>query len=422
MGIWLLLPEHLRLGTWDLLRTWTADDPTDTLASRLALHLIHEAALCRPSLRYARSLRHKGFELANGLPFLPSDTAIHDLLDGHTVQEAHQLQVRLGQLRRASGHLPGQVLALDPHRQISYSKRDMVERRPAASQPACKQAQTFFLLDAKSGQPLCLTHASSAQLIAPATAQLLHMAQTILGCSRQAPPLIIADVEHFSTEMLDLVRRDTPFDLLVPLRYSKHLDRHYRQIPSRQFTRHWAGFATVTEPFCPEGSRLSHPCYRYVQRTGESPAPYHFKAFACTGPRDEVPALTVDFPDRWHVEEFFRFDQDLGWKRAGTLNLNIRLGQMTLALLAQSLIYQLRQRLGTPYQQWDSPHFARDLFTGLEGDLRIQDDTILVTYYNAPEAARWKQHFENLPHQLEQEKIDPRVPWLYNFKVDFRFK
>jgi hypothetical protein len=98
LGIWLLVPEHLRLGTWDLVRTWTGDGPVHTLASRLALHLIHEAALCRPSLRYGRSLRHKGFELANGLPFLPSDMAVHDLLDHRTVEQAHQLQIHLGQL------------------------------------------------------------------------------------------------------------------------------------------------------------------------------------------------------------------------------------------------------------------------------------------------------------------------------------
>ncbi len=95
---------------------------------------------------------------------------------------------------------------------------------------------------------------------------------------------------------------------------------------------------------------------------------------------------------------------------------------MSLALVAQALIHQLRQRLGTPYQQWDSPHFARDFFAGLEGDLRVEGDTIIVTYYNAPDSADWKRHFENLPKQLDQEKVDPRIPWLYNFKLDFRFR
>jgi hypothetical protein len=421
LGIWLLVPEHLRLGTWDLLRTWSGELDANAIAPHLALHLVHEAALCRPSLRYHRSLRHKGFELANGLPFLPTDSTVHDLLDLRTIEQAHQLQIRLGQLRRASGHFPAQLLALDPHRQISQSKRDMVQRRPAANQPASKQAQTFFLLDAQSCQPVCLTHASSAQVIPQATAQLLQMAQQILPNS-DPKPLIVADVEHFSTEMLDHVRQHTPFELLVPVRHSKHLDQHYRSIPAERFTHQWAGFATTTETFLPVGTTSTQPCYRYVQRAGEIPAEHHFKGFACTGQRPEVPALTCDFPNRWHIEEFFRFDQDLGWKRAGTLNLHIRLGQMTMALIAQALIHQLRQRLGAPYQSWDALHFARDFFSGLEGDIRVHDDTVLVTYYNAPEADQWKHHFENLPKRLHREGIDPQIPWLYNFKLDFRFR
>jgi len=421
LGVWLLIPEHLRLGTWDLLRNWTTERSHDALAPRLALHLVHEAALCRPSLRYERSLRHKGFELAHGLSFLPADTTIHHLLDAHTCQEACQLQVRLGQLRRVSSHFLGKVLALDPHRPLSHSQRDMVERRPSASKAAVKHVQNFFLLDAETQQPICLHHASSASALPEATAQLLQLAHQILPPSSERP-LLVADVEHYGTELLDLVRRDGHFDLLVPMRYRQAQRDQYHQIPIEQFTTHWAGFATAVEPFHPPGTTLTQPCYRFIQRAGERSQDYHYKAFACTARRPEIPALTRDFPNRWHIEEFFRFDQRLGWDRAGTLNLNIRLGQMSLALVAQAVIHQLRQRLGAPYQQWDSPHLARDFFSGLEGDLRVQGDTLIVTYYNAAEAQKWRRHFENLPAQLRQEGIDPRIPWLYNFKLDFRFK
>ena len=122
------MPEHLRLGSWDLLRTWSGELAQAELAPRLALHLVHEAALCRSALRSERSLRHKGFELVNGLPWLPTDTALHDLLEAHTIDQAQQLQIGLGNLRRASGQFPGQVLALDPHRLVSYTKRDMIQR------------------------------------------------------------------------------------------------------------------------------------------------------------------------------------------------------------------------------------------------------------------------------------------------------
>jgi hypothetical protein len=298
----------------------------------------------------------------------------------------------------------------------------MLERRPSASELATKQAQTFFLLDAKSSQPICLVNASSARGLTSASEQLLDLAHQILPHSPGQRPLIVADVEHFTVELLDYVRAHTPFDLLVPLRQTKALQAHYRALPQSAFNQHWAGFAIASETFQPRRSALSEPCYRYIQRSGERPQDYHFKGFVCTRARSEVLALTVDFPDRWHIEEFYRFDQHLGWKRAGTLNLHIRLGQMTLALVAQALIHQLRQRLGAPFNQWDSVHFAQDFFSGLEGDLRVHQDTLLVTYYNAPQADKWRVHFEGLPQRLEKEGLDPRLPWLYNFKLDFRFK
>ena len=120
VGIWLLLPEHLRLGTWDLLLRWSGQPP-QRVEPRLGLHLVNESALCLCPYRHGRTLSQKGFELANGLPFVPTDQTLHHLLDSHTVAEAQQLQVALGKLRRAGHHFGGQLLALDPHRMTSYT-------------------------------------------------------------------------------------------------------------------------------------------------------------------------------------------------------------------------------------------------------------------------------------------------------------
>ena len=74
----------------------------NTVQPRLALQLVNEAALCVTGIRQARTLSQKGFELANGLSFVASDHAIHELLGAHTVAEAEALQVALGRIRRAS--------------------------------------------------------------------------------------------------------------------------------------------------------------------------------------------------------------------------------------------------------------------------------------------------------------------------------
>ncbi len=66
--------------------------------------------------------------------------------------------------------------------------------------------------------------------------------------------------------------------------------------------------------------------------------------------------------------------------------------------------------------------FARDMFFALEGDVRVTRDTIIVTYYNAPNVDQLRSHYEDLPRKLEQDNIHPEIPWLYDYKLDFRFR
>jgi hypothetical protein len=420
LGLWLLVPEHLRLGTWDLLCGWTGQPP-ERVEPRLALQLVHEAATCTSGFRSDRSLTQGGgFELANGLPFLASDTAVHELLAQHTVADALRLQVALGQIRRASGHFRGQLLAVDPHRVRSYSQRRMRPHTSSKASRPAKVAQTFWGLDADTHQPICFTTATASRTVAEATPSLLDLAACILA-PQPGQALVVADAEHCSAELMEQVHRRTGFDLLVPMPNQPAILRQVQAIPPEQFRPRWAGFATTQRPYQMKRS-AGGPYYQFVQRSGERPEDWHFKAFLCTAPREEVDALTLDFPRRWHVEEFFNAHQALGWKRAGTANLHIRYGQMTLALLAQAAIHQLRTRLGEPVGSWDANHLAKDFFRGLEGDVRVQEDTIIVTYYNAPNEAQLRAHYEHLPHQLRAENINPQVPWLYGFKLDFRFR
>ena len=233
---------------------------------------------------------------------------------------------------------------------------------------------------------------------------------------------MLADAEHFTVELLDKVKSQTSFDLLVPMPDQPSRRKKLRELPSETFRPRWAGYATAKLPYTPRNSQAG-PFYQYIQRQGERPEEHHFKAFLSTTDRDEVETLAEDFPKRWHVEEFFNAHQALGWDRAGTCNLNIRYGQMTMALLAQAAINQFRKKLGPTTATWDAGHLAKAYFAGLEGDVRVVDgDTILVTYYNAPNADSLHHAYEGLPARLREEGVDPRVPWLYGFQLDFRFR
>jgi hypothetical protein len=418
-GTWLLVPELLRLGAWDLVCGWAARPP-ERAEPRLALQLIHVAALCRTGLRYRRALNQRIFEVVNGLPFLATDAAVHDLLGARTVADSLRLQVALGKIRRASGHFRGRLLAVDPHRTRSSSKRHMRLHRQDSRERPAKVAQTFFLLDVETEQPICFTTGTSARTAADAAAELLGLAADILA-PEPGRALVLADSEHFTAELLDRVKTGTPFDLLVPMPDRPESRAKLEALPPETFRPRWAGYATLKRPYTPQGSQAG-PFYQYVQRQGERPEDYRFNAFLATRDGDEVEELTEEFPKRWHVEEFFNAHQALGWDRAGTCNLNIRYGQMTMALIAQAAIDGLRKRLGPPVANWDAKHMATAYFSGLEGDVRVEGNTIIVTYYNAPDADRLHEHYEGLPAKLREERVDPRVPWLYGFELDFRFR
>lgn len=419
VGLWLLLPEYLRLGTWDLLKSWTTRSE-ERVEPRLALQLVNESALCVNGIRMKRSLSQRGFELANGLPFVATDATIHDLLDDHDVAQAQRVQIGLGKVRQTFGHFKGNLLVIDPHRLPSRSKRQMVRRQKDKESKPTKMAQTFFAVDGDTQEPLCFTYASSARAITPATRELLTLAAAIL--KEDGPrPLALADNEHYTVELFDWISSDSRFDLLTPMPYNASVRRSIEALRPEAFKRHWAGYATAKQPYSLTRSP-GGPYYQFIQRKGEREGDYDFKAFLCTTDRDEMEDLSRNYPQRWHVEEFFKNDQALGWQRAGTMNLNIRYGQMTLALMAQAACSMMRQRLGSPVDQWDAAHLAKDFFRGLEGDIRVQGETILVTYYNAPNPDLLKKHYENLPQTLEAEGVKPTLPWLYGFKLDFRFK
>ena len=420
VGLWLLVAEHLRLGTWDLLCGWTGR-PTEQIEPRLALQMVHEAALCAPGIRHNRTLTHRGgFELVNGLPFVGTDASVHQVLAARTIHDTQRLQVALGKLRFAMGDFRGKLLIIDPHRVRSYSKREMRIRKKRPSDRAVRMAQTFWVLDADTHQPIAFTTATSARTVAQATPEILDLTAEILT-PQERPPLVLADAEHCCCELLDHVRQRGDFELLVPMPSTQALRRQLEAIPPESFTRHWAGYATTRRPQRMHHGAASGFC-QYVQRTGERPEDWYYKAFASTVDREEVEPLTADFPRRWHIEEFFNGYQPMGWNRAGTLNLNIRYAQMTMALIAQAVIRQLRVRLGEPVATWDAHHFAKDVLHGLDGDVRVRHDTIVVTFYNAPNAELLRRHYEGLPDKLAHEGTLPAIPWLYGFKLDFRFR
>lgn len=154
--------------------------------------------------------------------------------------DAQRLQIALGKIRQTFGHFEGRLVATDPHRIKSCSKRQMVRRQKDRHSGPCKMAQTFFCLDADTKQPICFTTASSARTVTQATLELLCLAAEILKFNGTRP-LVMADNEHYTVELFDWIRSESPFDMLVPMPYNASVRKSISQVSEEAFTRHCSG-------------------------------------------------------------------------------------------------------------------------------------------------------------------------------------
>ena len=411
VGLWFLAAEHLRLGNWDLIKGYTGCADAD-IEPRIAMQIVNEAALCSNRIRRSNYISHQGFELLNGLGFLVTDKQVHDLLDKHTVIEAQSLQETLAVIRRNNGHYKGDLIAIDPHRIVSTSQRIMPKKKKQPEEPARKMLQTFFALDTQTGQPIGCGIGSPGANTTKATIDLLNMVNMV---SKNA--LILADKEHFTEYLIRSIDQNSDFEFLVPAISTERIQKIER---SQTYQRKWAGYAIAETMFNFDGHKEK---YRLIsQREGETTRNYVYKSFLTLSGKPATVLLSEMYQERWSIEDFFNFDGAMGFDRASTFNLNIRYGKMSLALLAQAATYQFRQKLPNPYNRWNSTHLADAVFSKIDGDIRVKDDTIIITCYNAPKELNLQNNYQNLPDKLISEGINPKVPWLYDYKLDFRFK
>lgn len=337
---------------------------------------------------------------------------LHYFLNKHTVNQAQLLQETLSLIRLNNGHYKGNIVAIDPHRIISATQRIMPKKKKQPKKPSEKVLQTFFALDTQTGQPIGCGIGSPGVNTTKATLDLLNMVKHV-----NTDALILADKEHFTENLVGKINQDYQFEYLVPAISNSRI-KNIEQ--SLNYQKQWAGYAIAETSF--NFAKHKEKYRLIVQREGETKSNYKYKSFLTLSDKPIVTLLSELYSERWSIEEFFNFEGAMGFDRASTFNLNIRYGKMSLALLAQAATYQFRQNLPKPYNRWDATHMAAAIFNSIDGDIRVKDDTIIVTCYNLPKELDLHLSYQNLPNKLSAEGINPRIPWLYGFKLDFRFK
>ena len=208
--VWLLVPEYLRLGTWDLLQGTFGSQSADDLNSRIAMQLVNEAALCVNRIRVEGSLCNQGFSLVNGLSFLAADETVHDLLNHRSVQAYEDMQIALMQIRGLQEHYDrARYIDHRPSQNtFCYGSVPCLIKRNGPEKPLTKCCKPSFAQMPLADNHLHFAIGSSGKNCSPATLQLINMVEQ--GGITKA--LLVADKEHFTRP-----------DRRIYLRTSRHL-------------------------------------------------------------------------------------------------------------------------------------------------------------------------------------------------------
>ena len=91
-------------------------------------------------------------------------------------------------------------------------------------------AQTFWVLDTDTFQPICFTTGTASRSVVDATPQLMDLTEAILQ-PEPGQSLVVADTEHFSGELISDIHQRTGLDLLVPLPSRNTYRKKFEAIP-----------------------------------------------------------------------------------------------------------------------------------------------------------------------------------------------
>ena len=127
------------------------------------------------------------------------------------------------------------------------------------------------------------------------------------------------------------------------------------------------------------------------------------------------------YTKRWRIENFFKDNDFLGMDKLPSLNLNAIQTMLSLRLPAFHALDNFRYDLGAGYKSKTPEMIHREFIDGVQGRVQLRGNVITVNIYGFEHQAAAASILTNLDGKLSHAKIDPRIPWLGNRRLQFIF-
>jgi len=411
-GGFFFIPYLLQLDAHTLFQSLVPPKKAGIPNDRVALGLVFESLFgLKEGIRSINPISQKDFGLLAGLPFLPSPSTQYRFLQAIPYNSSLTFQVALAKKLVQLGHVvPGSPINIDGHNIKTYSRKAMKKSYITQEGRYGKAIRTFYTQDQLSKKPLITMAAYSGTAVSQITRCITDLTRDVLDRSF----LLVADKEWYCGQLIQELHQENGVSILTPVKQSKKRLVEFEAVPLDQYdTTIFGNIATLytTIKNCDQPLRL------FLKKGLDG------KYFGLISPDLSLTGSVAmpTYTKRWRIEDFFLENEFLGVNRLPSLNLNLIQAMLSLRLLAYHVLDNFRHDLGPDFRNKTPKTIYRDFINGVQGRIQLRGNTIEVRIYGFQHDAVVSSLMSDLDDQLKCADVEPRIPWLRNRTIQFKF-
>lgn len=412
VGGFFFIPYLLQLGAFDLIMSMGKPKPEGIPNENIAIGIVFESLFgYTKGIRSIDSVSRADFGLLEGLPFLPSPSTQYRYLQGISCKSALDFQVAMGRkLVDLDQVIAGFPVNIDGHSVSTYSRKEMKQSYITKEGRYGKAIRCFYTQDQNSKKPLIAMAAYSGTTVAQTTNKLAEMTRDILN--REF--VLVADKEWFCGQLIQELHERYGISILVPVRRSENRTTEFDSIPLEKYHKSELGNIAAVYTSMKD---FDGPLKMFLKKQPDG------KYFALITPEQEMVTSTAmpTYTKRWRIENYFKENDFLGINHLPSLNLNAIQAMLSLRLLAFNVLDNFRHDLGAEYSHKTPDLIYREFVDGVQGRVQLIGDRIIVNVYGFKHEHAVASIMTNLDAKLKKANVDPRIPWLGNRRLEFKF-
>jgi hypothetical protein len=412
IGGFFIIPYLLQLGAYDLVSSMSKPKAEGIPNESIALGIVFESIFGYiKGIRSLDSVSRADFGLLSGLTFLPSPSTQYRYLQSISCRSALELQISMGQKLVELGQVtPGHPVNTDGHNIATYSRKDMKLSYITKEGRYGKAFRCFYTQDQNSKKPLAALVTYSGTTVMQATKDLAEMTKRILDQDF----LMVSDKEWYIGKLIQELHEQYGVEILVPVKKTEKRISEFESIPTDMYVKSEMGNIAAIYT---QMNDFNGPLKMFLKKQPEG------TYFALITPKEDIDsgAAMSNYTKRWRIENFFKENDFIGINNLPSLNLNAMQAMLSLRILAFNALDNFRNDLGPEHSHKTPETIFREFINGVQGRIELKGDKIIVNVYGFQQDKTVAAIMNNLESKLEKSNVDPRIPWLGNRRLEFKF-